>query len=110
MDNDIYIPKTVEKRPPTKTEINTYKVFIEPRIIQMAVMIANGDSEEESIFSSDIEKKLEEMRQYKQKLEKEKQKSVVYDIPTPQYKETNFFDTYKNLKKNFKQKMKLLAK
>ena len=47
MDNNIYIPKTVEKRPPTKTEINTYKVFIEPRIIQMAVMIANGDSEEE---------------------------------------------------------------
>ena len=62
----------------------------------------NGDSEEESILSSDIEKKVEEMRQYKQKLEKEKQKSVVYDIPTPQYKETNFFDTYKNLKKNFK--------
>ena len=53
MDNDIYIPKTVEKRPPTKTEINTYKVFIEPRIIQMAVMIANGDSEAESLIEKE---------------------------------------------------------
>mgnify|MGYP004519344995 CR=1 FL=1 len=60
------------------------------------------DQQNENIFSSDIEKKLEEMKQYKLRMEKEKSKSIVYDIPTPEYKETNFFDTYKKLRKKFK--------
>lgn len=66
----------------------------------------DGDEQEEnSIFSSEIEKRLQEMKQYKTMMEKQKhsQEEVVYDIPTPQYKEENFFDTYKKLKSNFKQ-------
>mgnify|MGYP000364731417 FL=1 len=66
----------------------------------------DGDEQEEnSIFSSEIEKRLQEMKQYKMMMEKQKhsQEEVVYDIPTPQYKEENFFDTYKKLKSNFKQ-------
>ena len=63
------------------------------------------EQEENSIFSSEIEKRLQEMKQYKTMMEKQKhsQEEVVYDIPTPQYKEENFFDTYKKLKSNFKQ-------
>ena len=66
----------------------------------------DGDEQEEnSIFSSEIEKRLQEMKQYKTMMEKQKhsQEEVVYDIPTPHYKEENFFDTYKKLKSNFKQ-------
>ena len=52
-----------------------------------------------------LKKRLQEMKQYKTMMEKQKhsQEEVVYDIPTPQYKEENFFDTYKKLKSNFKQ-------
>ena len=62
-----------------------------------------ADKEEtyvETMFSSEIEKKLNEMRQFKKEL-KEKQ-HMVYDIPTPAYRDESFFYSYKGLKKNFK--------
>ena len=61
-----------------------------------------ADKEEtyvETMFSSEIEKKLNEIKKKKKEL-KEKQQ-MVYDIPTPAYREESFFDTYKNLKKKF---------
>lgn len=54
----------------------------------------------EVMFSSEIEKKLKEMRKFKKELKERRQ--MVYDIPTPEYREESFFDTYKDLKKNFK--------
>ncbi len=59
------------------------------------------DTEEtltETIFSSEIEKKLEEMRNYKNKM---KEKEMTYDIPTPHLREESFFSNYKELKKKF---------
>ena len=57
----------------------------------------------EDIFNEKIEAVLEKMKQYKG-IQKEipRRPEVIYDIPTPQYKEESFFSNYKNLKKKFK--------
>ena len=56
----------------------------------------------EDIFNEKIEAVLEKMKQYKG-IQKEipRRPEVIYDIPTPQYKEESFFSNYKNLKKKF---------
>ena len=53
------------------------------------------------VFSSSIEEKLEEMRNFKAKMEKNKQEELIYNIPTPKYREETFFKTYKELKQIF---------
>lgn len=58
--------------------------------------------EELNIFAPDIEKKLEEMKMFKERLERKKVNDLIYDIPTPEYREESFFNTYKKLRKNFK--------
>lgn len=58
--------------------------------------------EELNIFAPDIEKKLEEMKMFKERLERKKVDELIYDIPTPEYREESFFNTYKKLRKNFK--------
>ena len=60
----------------------------------------NEETYAETIFSSEIEQRLNKMRQFK-KLQKQKEETV-YDIPTPQYREESFFNTYKELKRKFK--------
>lgn len=59
--------------------------------------------EDEDIFSSEIEEKLARMREYKAKQGKlnEIRNEIIYDVPTPEYREENFFSTYKELKKHF---------
>lgn len=54
----------------------------------------------ETIFSSEIEQKLKEMKQFKKAMREKEQ--IVYDIPTPQFREDTFFNNYKELKKKFK--------
>ncbi len=56
----------------------------------------------EEIFSEKIEEVLAKMREYKG-IQKEipRRPEVIYDIPTPQYKEASFFSNYKQLKKKF---------
>ena len=57
---------------------------------------------EENRFSSDIEEKLKKMKQYSKKPTKESRNGqIVYNIPTPQYREENFFKSYKELKEKF---------
>lgn len=58
--------------------------------------------EELNIFTPDIERKLEEMKMFKERLEIKKVNDLIYDIPTPEYREESFFNTYKELRKNFK--------
>lgn len=60
------------------------------------------DDELGTIFTSEIEKRLEEMKKFKAKMKNKKTSEIIYDIPTPQYREESFFDTYKKLKKDFK--------
>lgn len=55
----------------------------------------------ETVFSSEIEQKLKEMRHFKA-IEKQKRRETIYDIPTAQYREDSFFNNYKELKKKFK--------
>ena len=57
-------------------------------------------SKNNEIFNSSIEKKLEEMRIFKAKMEKNKEE-IVYNIPTPKFREETFFKTYKEMKRNF---------
>ena len=54
----------------------------------------------ETVFSSEIEKKLKEMKLFKKAMKE--QEDIVYDIPTPQLREDSFFNNYKDLKKKFK--------
>lgn len=54
----------------------------------------------ETIFNSEIEKKLKDMRLFKKKIREKEQ--ISYDISTPQLREDTFFNNYKELKKNFK--------
>ena len=54
----------------------------------------------ETIFSSEIEKKLKEMKLFKKAMREKEQ--IVYDIPTPRLREDSFFKNYKELKKKFK--------
>ena len=54
----------------------------------------------ETIFSSEIEKKLQEMKLFKKAMREKEQ--IVYDIPTPRLREDSFFKNYKELKKKFK--------
>lgn len=53
----------------------------------------------ETIFSSEIEKKLKEMKSFKKRMREKEQ--ISYDIPTPQLREDSFFNNYKELKKKF---------
>lgn len=54
----------------------------------------------ETIFNSEIEKKLKDMRLFKKKIREKEQ--ISYDISTPQLREDSFFNNYKELKKKFK--------
>ena len=54
----------------------------------------------ETIFNSEIEKKLKDMRLFKKKIREKEQ--ISYDISTPQLREDTFFNNYKELKKKFK--------
>ena len=54
----------------------------------------------ETIFSSEIERKLKEMKQFKNNIRQKE--DIVYDIPTPKLREEQFFNNYKGLKKKFK--------
>ena len=54
----------------------------------------------ETVFSSEIEQKLKEMKLFKKAMREKQQ--IVYDIPTPQLREDTFFNNYKELKKKFK--------
>lgn len=54
----------------------------------------------ETIFSSEIEKKLQEMKLFKKAMREKEQ--IAYDIPTPRLREDSFFKNYKELKKKFK--------
>lgn len=54
----------------------------------------------ETIFSSEIEQKLKEMREYKASLNRKNE--IEEDIPVAQYREESFFNTYKELRKKFK--------
>lgn len=67
------------------------------------VKIAEKIQEEpENIFSTEIENKLEKMKLYRSMPSQvPRRPEVVYDIPTPQYKEASFFQNYKQLKKKF---------
>lgn len=58
------------------------------------------DTLTETIFNSEIEKKLKDMRLFKKKIREKEQ--ISYDISTPQLREDTFFNNYKELKKNFK--------
>lgn len=59
------------------------------------------ETEVEMIFSSEIEEKLNKMRKFKQEQEEKRQEQLIYNIPTPQYREESFFKTYKEIKKKF---------
>lgn len=77
---------------------------IKKEVNEQRKKIANSgelEEEENSIFSSEIENKLEEMRRYKAKQQQKQTEEIIYDIPTPQYREEPFFDNYKKIKKNF---------
>lgn len=56
----------------------------------------------EDIFDEKIQTVLEKMKNFKG-IEKEipRRPDVIYDIPTPQFKEESFFSNYKQLKKKF---------
>ena len=65
-------------------------------------VVKQVEEEPESIFSKEIEEKLEKMKAYKNAPSQIPiRPEVIYDIPTPQYKETSFFRNYKQLKQNF---------
>ena len=63
--------------------------------------IQNEETYTETIFSSEIEQKLKEMKAFKATTERNRQE-IAYDIPTAQYREDSFFNTYKELKRKFK--------
>ena len=62
---------------------------------------SNQETEVEKLFSLEIEEKLNKMRKYKKEQEEIKQEELIYNIPTPQYREEAFFKTYKEFKKRF---------
>ena len=65
-------------------------------------VVKQVEEEPESIFSKEIEEKLEKMRAYKNAPSQIPiRPEIIYDIPTPQYKETSFFRNYKQLKQHF---------
>lgn len=71
----------------------------EERKLKVAKQI---EEEPEDIFGKEIEAKLEKMRQYRNMPSQIPiRPEIIYDIPTPQYKESSFFKTYKQLKKKF---------
>ncbi len=56
----------------------------------------------ESTFSKTIESKLKKMKKFKEgKIKLVEEEDIIYDIPTPAYREESFFKNYKELKKNF---------
>ena len=60
---------------------------IKKEVNEQRKKIANSgelEEEETSIFSSEIENKLEEMRRYKAKQQQKQTEEIIYDIPTPQ--------------------------
>lgn len=80
------------------------KVIIEEtklqKLKQQHEQIEEKEVYAETIFSSEIEKKLKEMKLFKKTMREKEQ--IVYDIPTPQLRENSFFNNYKELKKKFK--------
>lgn len=80
------------------------KVIIEEtklqKLKQQHEQIEEKEVYTETIFSSEIEKKLKEMKLFKKTMREKEQ--IVYDIPTPQLRENSFFNNYKVLKKKFK--------
>lgn len=55
------------------------------------------------VFNEKIETVLNRMKSFKDvQTEIPRRPEVVYDIPTPQYRESSFFNNYKHLRKNFK--------
>lgn len=80
------------------------KVIIEEtklqKLKQQHEQIEEKEVYTETIFSSEIEKKLKEMKLFKKTMREKEQ--IVYDIPTPQLRENSFFNNYKELKKKFK--------
>lgn len=73
------------------------------KLKELNEMPKQEDTEEtytETIFSSEIEKKLKEMKKFKKRMKEKEQ--ISYDIPTPQLREDTFFNNYKELKKKFK--------
>ena len=80
------------------------KVIIEEtklqKLKQQHEQIEEKEVYTETIFSSEIEKKLKEMKLFKKTMREKEQ--IVYDIPTPQLRENSFFNNYKKLKKKFK--------
>ena len=83
-----------------RSSLNEYNKSQKNNIIPNNSATKKEETYTETIFSSEIEKKLKEMRKFKKDLREKQQ--MVYDIPTPEYREDSFFDTYKDLKKNFK--------
>lgn len=77
-----------------KEEIRKQKQIYDD--LEIDVNIDDG----EVTFNSEIERRLGEMKQFKSSM-KDKQE-LIYDIPTPEYREEAFFNTYKELKKKFK--------
>ncbi len=68
-------------------------------------IIQKINEQQDNIFDDSVEKVLDKMRKFKEvpaQTEVPRRPDIVYDISTPQYKETSFFKTYKQLKKSFK--------
>ncbi len=61
--------------------------------------ILEKDIGPETTFSSEIEKKLKEMKRFKKEMREREQ--INYDISAPQLREDSFFNNYKELKKKF---------
>ena len=67
-------------------------------------IIQKLNEQPDNIFDDKVEEVLDKMRKFKDMpaaSEVSKKPDVVYDIQTPQYKETSFFKNYKQLRKNF---------
>lgn len=68
-------------------------------------IIQKINEQQDNVFDDNVEKVLDKMRKFKEvpvPTEVPRRPDIVYDISTPQYKETSFFKTYKQLKKSFK--------
>ncbi len=67
---------------------------------EIAKQIPDEETYTETIFNTEIENKLKDMKLFNRKM-REKER-ISYDIPTPQLREDTFFNNYKELKKKFK--------
>ena len=84
-----------------EAELNKLNDIIEKYNKTAKKNIELQDLDENNIFSSEIEQRLKEMKQFKKSLDSQKEE-MIYDIPTPEFREEAFFNTYKELKKKFK--------